>query len=171
MIPRFLHGDADLDAGLAELVVADPRLRPLIDRAGRPNLRRRPAGFPGLCAIVCAQQLSTASASAIWGRLVAAFDPFHHDAVRRARTAKLARLGLSQPKIRTMKALGAAIAKGEIDLEALAAMVALAQPWRPWRGVAAHVLWNYYRAVKRRDPLPIPANAKPATTRGATNGR
>src|ERR1700738_2177554 len=26
-------------------------------------------------------------------------------------------------------------------------MVALAQPWRPWRGVAAHVLWNYYRAV------------------------
>jgi DNA-3-methyladenine glycosylase II len=33
-------------------------------------------------------------------------------------------------------------------------MVALGEPWRPWRGVAAHVLWNYYRAVKRRDPVP-----------------
>ena len=120
----FIHTDADLDAGMAALVAIDPRLAPVLAKAGMPKLRRRPAGFSGLCAIICAQQLSTASAAAIWSRLAAAFDPFHHDHVRRARAEKLARIGLSRPKIKTMKAIGAAIAKGNIDLEAVGNMPA-----------------------------------------------
>jgi DNA-3-methyladenine glycosylase II len=31
----------------------------------------------------------------------------------------------------------------------------LAEPWRPWRGVAARLLWSYYRAVKRREGAPV----------------
>jgi DNA-3-methyladenine glycosylase II len=215
MPSHYLHTDADLHKALRKLVKADPRLKPVLEKAGRPSLRRRPAGFAGLCAIVTSQQLSTHSARAIWGRLAAAFDPFHHDAVRKARADKLARLGLSKPKIRTLKAVGAALAKGHIDLDAIgrmeadaahAALVALhgigpwtadiyllfclghadawpagdlalqeavrialglktrptakemivvAEPWRPWRGVAAHLLWAYYAAVKRRDGAPI----------------
>jgi DNA-3-methyladenine glycosylase II len=31
----------------------------------------------------------------------------------------------------------------------------LAEPWRPWRGVAARLLWAYYRAVKQRDVIPV----------------
>jgi len=38
---------------------------------------------------VVSQQVSTASAKAIFGRLEGALDPFSHEAVRRARTAKL----------------------------------------------------------------------------------
>jgi DNA-3-methyladenine glycosylase II len=49
-----------------------------------PALRQREPGFAGLAAIVCGQQLSTASAGAIWARLIAAFDPFDHDAIRKA---------------------------------------------------------------------------------------
>ncbi len=64
---HFLHTDADLHKALTRLVKADPRLKPVLEKAGRPNLRRRPAGFPGLCAIVVSQQLSTSSARAIWG--------------------------------------------------------------------------------------------------------
>src|SRR5258707_3602024 len=124
MASRFLHVDADLAAALTILAKADPRLAKLLAIAGRPALRRRPAGFPGLCAIICSQQLSTASAAAIWGRLAASFAPFHHDAIRQARAARLARLGLSRPKIKTLKAISAAIAKGAIDLEALAGMEA-----------------------------------------------
>jgi DNA-3-methyladenine glycosylase II len=45
-------------------------------------------------------------------------------------------------------------------------MINLAQPWRPWRGVAAHLLWNYYRSVKRRDAAPLPSHEE-----GARNGR
>jgi DNA-3-methyladenine glycosylase II len=35
----------------------------------------------------------------------------------------------------------------------------LAEAWRPYRGVAACVLWSYYRAVKRRDAVPIQQSA------------
>lgn len=216
-----LASETDLDRGLAHLVTADPRLAQVLAVAGRPPLRRRPAGFPGLVATMIGQQLSTASANAIWSRLAAAYDPFAPEALRRARSARLKQVGLSEGKIRALKLLAAALANGELDLDALEtmdadaahralvamhgigpwtadsyllfclghadawpagdlalrealrlafalderpsikAMVPLAEPWRPWRGVAALLLWSYYRAVKRRDPTliqsPIPA--------------
>ena len=79
---HFLHSQDDLQAGLAELVAADPRLVPVAEKAGAFDLRRRDGGYAGLCAIVCGQQLSVASAAAIRDRLFAAFDPFHHDSDR-----------------------------------------------------------------------------------------
>ena len=36
----------------------------------------------------------------------------------------------------------------------------IAQAWRPWRGVAAHLLWAYYHAVKKRDVVPVQPQAK-----------
>jgi DNA-3-methyladenine glycosylase II len=215
MTVRLLRHEDDFEIGLTSVTKADARLRELTEIAGRPALRRRPAGFPGLCAIICSQQLSTASAAAIWGRLAAAFDPLDPEVIRRARSEKLARIGLSRPKIKTLKAISKALSKGEVDIEALAhmeadaahaalialhgigpwtadiyllfclghadawpagdlalqeaarlayglkrrptqmEMIKLAEGWRPWRGVAAHVLWNYYRAVKRRDAIPL----------------
>jgi DNA-3-methyladenine glycosylase II len=35
----------------------------------------------------------------------------------------------------------------------------MAEAWRPWRGVAAHLLWAYYHAVKKRDVVPIQPGA------------
>jgi len=121
-MPHFIHTEADLKASVAALIALDPRMGPVFAVAGDPPLRKRPGGFPGLAAIVCSQQLSTASAAAIWGRLAAAFDPFHHEAVRRARSDKLGRLGLSAAKIRTMKAIAAALGSGELDLDTLATL-------------------------------------------------
>lgn len=223
---HFLHTDDDLRAGLAQLIIADPRLKPVADKAGAFTLRRREAGFPGLCAIVCGQQLSTAAAATIRARLFAAFDPFHHDTVRQARTEKLKRLGLSRPKIKSIREIGKAVSKGGIDLTAVgdmdadaahASLVALhgvgpwtadvyllfclghadafpsgdlavqesariafglrkrpnakaltkiAEAWRPWRGVAAHLLWAYYHAVKKRDVVPVQPNSRPKKTAG-----
>ena len=120
----YIHTEADLDAAIAGLVATDPRWRAALAAAGRPALRRRPDGFAGLASIVVSQQLSTASATAIWGRLEAALDPLDHETVRRARTAKLARAGLSGPKIRTLKAIAGAIDRGELDLKALNALPA-----------------------------------------------
>ena len=222
---HFLHTEADLQAGLARLILADPRLKPVAEKAGLFALRRREAGFAGLCAIVCGQQLSTASAAAIRERLFAAFQPFHHDAIRRARTDKLKRLGLSAPKIKSIREIAKALAGARIDLNAVGdmdadaaheALVALhgvgpwtadiyllfclghadafpagdlalqesariafglrkrpdakalgrmAEAWRPWRGVAAHLLWAHYHVVKRREGIslqPAPPKAKKA---------
>ena len=115
----FIHTEADLDHAIARLIDADPRFGPVLARAGRPPLRRRADGFAGLASIVVSQQLSTASAKAIWERLNQALDPLDHAAVLRARTAKLARAGLSAPKIRALKAIAKAIDRGDLDLPAL----------------------------------------------------
>lgn len=211
---HFLHTDADMMAALDRLAETDPRLTAVRQVAGTFSLRRREGGFAGLCSIVCGQQLSTASAAAIRNRLFAAFEPFHHDAVRTARSDKLKRLGLSAPKIKSIKAIGKALSEGQIDLDAVGAMdadlaheklvalhgvgpwtadiyllfclghsdawpagdlalqeaariafnlrkrpnvkqfIKLAEPWRPWRGAMAHLLWAYYHVVKRRDGAP-----------------
>ena len=110
MTQTHIHTDADLDVGLAALRRADPRFAALMATAGRPPLRRRPDGFAGLAAIIVAQQLSTASAGAIWGRLAEAFDPFEPAVILRARATRLARLGLSAPKIRALKEIARAVA-------------------------------------------------------------
>jgi DNA-3-methyladenine glycosylase II len=117
-----LHLDtqADLEEAIHALVKLDPRLRPVFEVAGMPALRRREPGFAGLAAIVCGQQLSTASAAAIWSRLAAAFDPFDHDALRRARAGRLGRLGLSAAKIKTLKSLAREIAAERLNLDVLA---------------------------------------------------
>src|SRR5262245_19296407 len=114
-----IHTESDLDAALASLVHADPRFAHALTVAGRPPLRKRPDGFAGLASIVVSQQLSTASAKAIWERLNAALVPLDHGAVLRARTARLARAGLSAPKIRTLKAIARAIDRGALDLASL----------------------------------------------------
>src|SRR6201996_7998512 len=115
-----LDSQADLEAAIHALLKLDVRLQPAFAVAGMPALRRREPGFTGLAHIVCGQQLSTASASAIWGRLTAAFNPFDHDAVRRARADRLGRLGLSAAKIKTLKGLAREIAAERVNLDALA---------------------------------------------------
>jgi DNA-3-methyladenine glycosylase II len=210
-----IRTEADLVAGLERLVKLDPRLAPVRAVAGTLPLRRRPGGFAGLASIIVSQQLSTASAAAIWRRFAEAFDPKDHRTVLRARAPRLARAGLSAAKIRTLKALAKAIDQGLLDLASLADLPAdeahrslvahhgigpwtadiyllfclghadtwpagdlalqeaaklalalpsrpttremgpLAEPWRPLRGVAACLLWSYYRAIKRRDPVPV----------------
>ena len=212
---HFLHTEDDLQAGLAQLIAADPRLGPVAEKAGIFKLRRREGGYPGLCAIVCGQQLSVASAAAIRDRLFAAFDPFHHDSIRTARPEKLKRLGLSNNKVKAIKEIGKAVAANHIDLNAVgdmdadaahAALIALhgvgpwtadiyllfclghadafpagdlavqeaarialnlrkrpdakalnkiAEAWRPWRGVAAHLMWAYYHVVKKREGISV----------------
>ncbi|RTL53550.1 MAG: DNA-3-methyladenine glycosylase 2 family protein [Bradyrhizobiaceae bacterium] len=115
-----LNTQSDLDEAIRQLAETDPRLRPVLEVAGMPALRRREPGFAGLAAIVCGQQLSTSAAAAIWGRVSAAFDPFHHDRIKSARTDRLGRLGLSAAKIRSLKAIARELAAGRLNLDVLA---------------------------------------------------
>src|SRR6478609_6119110 len=105
-----LNTQADLEDAIHALVAQDTRLKPILELTGMPALRQREPGFAGLAAIICGQQLSTASAAAIWGRVSTTFDPFHHDAIRTARADRLGRLGLSAAKIKTLKMLAREIA-------------------------------------------------------------
>src|SRR5258708_13972597 len=100
----------DHEDAIQQLVEQDPRLKPILELAGMPALRRREPGYAGLAAIICGQQVSTASAAAIWARVSAAFDPFHHDTLRRARAEHLGRLGPSTAKIKTLNNLARELA-------------------------------------------------------------
>jgi DNA-3-methyladenine glycosylase II len=117
---QHLDNQADLDDAIRALVKLDARLRPILEIAGMPALRRREPGFVGLAHIVTGQQLSTASAGAIWARLTAAFDPFEPEAIRRARADRLGRLGLSAAKIKTLKHIARELAAERLNLDVLA---------------------------------------------------
>ncbi len=62
---RF-ESQTDLEDAMQALVAQDPRLKPILAQTGMPALRQREPGFAGLAHIVCGQQVSTASAAAIW---------------------------------------------------------------------------------------------------------
>ena len=115
-----LNTQADLEDAIHALVRQDPRLQPVFELTGMPALRQREPGFAGLAAIVTGQQLSTASAAAIWGRLSAAFDPFDHESVRKARADRLGRLGLSAAKIKTLKNIARELTAERLNLDVLA---------------------------------------------------
>ena len=203
------------EASLAEAVVAlearDPEgIGHMLAVAGPPPLRLREPGFAGLAAIVMSQQVSVASANAIHARLAAAFDLLDPAAIAGASDEALRACGLSGAKVKTLKAIAAAIVAGVIDFDALAAMPAseahaalcavhgigpwtadifllfclghpdawpvgdialqeaarialnlrkrpdparltkIGEKWRPHRGVAARLLWAYYRVAKTR---------------------
>ncbi|MFC6488226.1 DNA-3-methyladenine glycosylase 2 family protein, partial [Nitratireductor sp. GCM10026969] len=65
----------DLARGLDALVVIDPRLGAVRAAAGPVPLRRSAPGFESLVSVIVSQQVSRASADAIFKRLSARIDP------------------------------------------------------------------------------------------------
>lgn len=116
---RTIETADDLAAGVAWLAKRDKRLKPVIATAGMLGLRRRPGGLAGLLRIVVGQQLSVASANAIWARIETACPAITADVIHRARVSRLQKAGLSGAKIRTLRAIAAAVRQG-LDLDALA---------------------------------------------------
>ena len=208
--------EANLRGAVEALRGKDPELvEKLVLIGGQPPLRRREPGFAGLAAIIVSQQLSVASANAIYGRLEARFAPLEGARLAGATEEELRDCGLSTPKIRALRALAEAVAGGALDLAGLASLDAedaherlvavkgvgpwtadifllfclghpdafpagdlalqeavklalslktrpdatrlerIAERWRPWRGVAARMLWAYYRGVKQRSGMAL----------------
>lgn len=117
--PRLLETAADLEAALDALAARDSLIARLRGEVEPPVLRRRPGGFEGLGRIVVGQQVSTASAEAIWARVAARIVPFEPAALRQAGECELRALGLSRPKIRALLSLAEAIEAGALDLDGL----------------------------------------------------
>lgn len=211
--PRVIDCDADLEEGLARLGACEPRFAAALGRCGPLPLRRRDPGLHGLLGIISAQQLSVASAAAIFARFESAFAPFDAARLISAPDAELRACGLSGPKIRTIRSIATSIVAGDLDLDALqrlpadeahgkmvgvkgigpwtadiylmfclghadafaagdlalqesarllfelearpsaGTLTAMAEGWRPWRSVAARLLWAYYRVAKSREGI------------------
>ncbi|WP_158812967.1 DNA-3-methyladenine glycosylase [Methylocapsa sp. S129] len=205
-----IDSQSALEAAAAQLLALDPELvGKLVAIGGATLLRRQEPGFAGLIRIIVAQQVSTASANAIFKRVETILAPLSARTVLDADDDKLRACGLSMPKMRAFRAIAQAVADG-LDLIGLGALVAeeahralvavkgigpwtadvfllfclghpdafpsgdialqeaakialelkqrpdarrleeIAERWRPLRGVAAYMLWAYYRAARQR---------------------
>jgi DNA-3-methyladenine glycosylase II len=193
------------------LAQSDPALA--VAHAATPQFawRVRPGGFAGLVRLIIEQQVSVASAAAIWGRLEAGLGAVNPGAVTAAGEAALRPFGLSGGKARYVAGLARAVEEGRLEfgrlpeLEDEAAISVLCQMngvgrwtaeayllfcegrmdvlpsgdialqhalrfaagleakpsgaelqargegWRPYRGVATHLLWAFYGGVRRKE--------------------
>jgi len=212
---RSIRTENDLKEGVAALVGSCAHLARVHALAGDPPLRRRPAGFKGLARVIVGQQLSIASAGAIWRRLEARVRPFTTESLLATPDNDLRLAGLSAGKIATLRGVAESVTNGSLDLDALkraredlihakltalkgigpwtadiymlfclaradawspgdlalqvavrdafalearpdqALMIEIAEAWRPWRAVAARMLWSYY--AFRRKTVDAPA--------------
>jgi len=107
MTGRIIETERDVAEGAAWLAAREPRFSHVITVCGPLPLRRRSGGFAALLKAIVAQQLSVASAGAIWQRLETAglTDP---QTLLRAGDETLRACGLSRPKIGYARALAGA---------------------------------------------------------------
>lgn len=114
---RIIETDADVSEGAAWLAARVPEFARALEQTGPLPLRRRSGGFPAMLQAICGQQLSVASAAAVWNRLEEAnlTDP---DSVLAAGEERLRACGLSRPKVR----YAIALAEARIDYDALATL-------------------------------------------------
>lgn len=107
MVGRIIQSNACVEEGAAWLSAREPRFAHAIDVAGPLPLRRKPDGFAELLSAIVSQQVSVASANAIWGRLEGA-GMVTPAAVLAASEEDLRGLGLSRQKAIYAHALAAA---------------------------------------------------------------
>ena len=197
--------------GLAALVARDRDLAMVVDRYGPPPMWRRKPCFATLVHIILEQQVSLASALAVYNRLAAIVAPFSAIRFRQIDRARIKSAGLTRQKLTYCYHLADAIAERQLslnrlhhlsDAETRAALVkvkgigpwtadiyllmalrrpdiwppcdlalkaalrtvkhlptvpseeafaAIGNAWRPWRAVAARILWHFYLSTQSRN--------------------
>lgn len=113
-VGRIIQTEVCVAEGAAWLAQYDPRFDAALAVTGALPLRRKPDGFAQLLSAIISQQVSVASASAIWGRLQQARLTGPRK-IMWASDQDLRDVGLSRQKIRYARALAAA----RIDYRAL----------------------------------------------------
>lgn len=105
---------------VAKLAARSRPLSEVLDRHGIPDFWHRPPGFATLCLFIVEQQVSLASAKAVFERLVEALGEVRHDTVLAAQASALAGVGLTRQKQRYLMELAGAVQSGRLDLDGMA---------------------------------------------------
>ena len=114
MVGRIIHSLDCVAEGATWLAAAEPRFGHALTLTGPLPLRRQADGFAALLDAITGQQVSVASANAIWARLVAA-GLTDRAVMAAASDEELRSVGLSRQKAR----YGRALAQSDIDFNAL----------------------------------------------------
>ncbi len=113
---------ARLRAGLDALAAIEPAFAAALGRVGYPEPRISPRGVNTLLRTIIGQQVSVASAAAVYARMEAALGGTIDPAVLAEAPDDLLRgAGLSRQKTGYVRSLGGLVASGALDLAALPA--------------------------------------------------
>jgi DNA-3-methyladenine glycosylase II len=123
-LPAAIASDDALSAHVAALIEVAPAFAALVAAAGDLPLRRLDPGFRGLFWVINGQQISTAAARAIFARVEAALATVSPERVAEVDDAVLKTAGMSAAKIRTIRAVSAALLAGTLDLDGLLSLTA-----------------------------------------------
>jgi len=116
---KSVRNISDIHEGLEYLGNCDPRLLPVIDAVDKVPLRLLDPDFKGLASIIVSQQVSKASAAAIFGRLCEQVVPLTAENYMIAGEEAWRIAGLSRPKQRALTTVCHAIGEGRLDLSGL----------------------------------------------------
>ncbi len=120
MATTFKSGETTaMQEALQALFEADPDLREARAVAGALPDRRREPGFEILMLLIIEQQVSIASARAIWARVKAGIPQISPEAVLALSDEDLRGFGLSRPKVRYCRALAQSVSEGSLSLQDL----------------------------------------------------
>jgi DNA-3-methyladenine glycosylase II len=220
-VTRASLDESSLRRGVRILARRDPALAAIARQYGPPPLWAREPGFATLVHMILEQQVSLASALAVFGRLRASLPVFDAASLLALDDAAFKRVGITRQKTAYARGLASAIASNTLDLDSLALlddtevhavltrikgiglwtsnvyllmalgrpdafpasdialMVAahrvmklrkrptperlerLAERWRPWRAVAARLLWHFYLSEKTAASTSAGRGARP----------
>ncbi len=115
-------GAADLETSLRALAAIEPTFAAALKRAGLPEPRTGERGYVTLLRAIIGQQVSVASATAIWNKLEVQTGGVH-DPANMARTSDegLRAAGLSRQKTSYARSLSEEVLSGRLDFDALPA--------------------------------------------------
>ena len=113
---------AEITAARRALILADPALEPVDAATPAFEWRLRPGGFEGLFRMIVEQQVSVASAAAIWRRVVDGLGEMTPERVMATDVETLRGFGLSGQKARYGHEIARAHVDGRIDRRHLARM-------------------------------------------------
>ena len=194
-----------------DLARKDLDLKRVVSKFGPPRFWQREEGFPTLIYIILEQQVSIASAKAVYRKLLDETAPLTPRKFLDLSESQLRRVGFSRQKTAYGRTLAEAVARGDFAISALPdlddarakrelvklkgigswtadiyLLTALGRPdiwpsgdlalalavqklkslpsrptpeelntialdWKPWRAVAARILWHYYLSERNRE--------------------
>lgn len=107
---------------VARLAGSDPHVHAALEVHGLPGFWHRPPGFATLALFIIEQQVSLASARAVFERLVAITGGVNAAALLATPPDRLQSAGLTRQKLRYLLLLAEEVASGTLDLDRLAVL-------------------------------------------------
>ena len=144
-----------MEDGFRQVGLLEPRFAEVLRRHGEPPSRKRRGGFETVLKIIVQQQISIASAEAIWRRLRLGLGTVNPEAVLDRDDEALCAFGLSRQKAAYARSLAEAVVSGHLNFRRLRGMAdeAVIEDLVQIKGIGRWTAEVYLLAVMQRPDI------------------